>query len=185
VEIAARIGEVTSGEISGERLVPALEALLRDDPFNPHLELRLGVALADRDDCNRADSHLRTAIRSGLPSADPFISLAFCYRRRGSHEAARRALMDADRVEPGNPVVAANLGLIAFDAGQMEEAIARLETAVTRDPDLHEARFVLARAYARLGRQAEAHRHALTLLSRLPASAPQRAEVERLVAALK
>ena len=185
VEIAARMAEVTSGEIAGERLVPALEALLRDDPGNPHAELRLGVALADRDDCSRAEPHLRAAIRSGLPSADPFISLAYCHRRRGASEAARRALFDAERVEPGNPVVAANLGLIAFDSGQMGEAIARLEFAVTREPDLHEARFVLARAYARTGRRAEAQQHAATLLSRLPSSAPQRSEVERLVAALR
>jgi choline-sulfatase len=184
-EIAARLAEITSGEIAGERLVPALEALLRDDPGNPHAELRLGVALVDRGECGRADKHLRAAIQSGVPSADPFISLGFCHRQRGETAAATRALEEADRIEPGNPVVAANLGLFAFDAGRMRDAVTRLEAAVTRDPDLHEARFFLARAYARLGEREAAHRHAVTLLSRLPAAAPQRPEVERLVAALR
>jgi choline-sulfatase len=183
--IAARLAEVTSGEVSKERLVPVLEALLRDDPGNPHAELRLGVALTDRGDCEAADGHLRAAIRSGLPTADPFISLAFCHRQRGATDAASRALVEADRLEPGNPVVAANLGLMAFDAGRMDEAIARLGAAVERDPDLHEARFFLARAYARSGQRAAAQEQAAALLARLPASAPQRPEVERLVAALK
>jgi cytochrome c-type biogenesis protein CcmH/NrfG len=47
------------------------------------------------------------------------------------------------------------------------------------------ARFFLARAYARSGNREAAHAHAVALLSRLPASAPQRAEVERLEAALR
>ena len=79
----------------------------------------------------------------------------------------------------------ANLGLIAFDAGRMSEAIARLDAALTRDPDLHQARFFLARAYARSGQREAAQAQAVTLLARLPPGAPQRAEVERLVAALR
>lgn len=183
--IAARLAEVTSGEVAPDRLVSVLEALLRDDPGNPQATLRLGVALADRGACGEAERHLRAVIRSGLPGADPFISLAYCHRQRGAAAAAQRALEEADRIEPGNPVVAANLGLIAFDGGRMAEAIAHLDAAVTRDPDLHEARFFLARAYARSGQRAAAHEQAAALLARLPASAPQRPEVERLVAALK
>jgi cytochrome c-type biogenesis protein CcmH/NrfG len=66
----------------------------------------------------------------------------------------------------------------------MRDAIARFETALASDPDLHMARFFLARAYARAGNRDAAREQAVTLLSRLPAAAPQRAEVERLVAAL-
>jgi arylsulfatase A-like enzyme/Flp pilus assembly protein TadD len=184
-DIAARLAEVTSGEVEPSRLVPVLETLLIDDPGNPQAELRLGVALADRGECDRAERHLQAAIRLGLPSADPLVSLAYCHRQRGATQAAVRALQEADRVEPGNPVVTANLGLIAFDAGDMREAITRLESAVGRDPDLHQARFVLARAYARSGQRQAAQEQAAELLARLTPSAPQRAEVERLLAALK
>jgi len=183
-EMAARIAEVTSGELSPDRLVPALDALVADDPQNGYLRLRLGAALADRGDCDPAEKHLQAAIRAGVPTADPFLSLAYCYRQRGAAAAAERALQSADRAEPGNPVVSANLGLIAFDAGRMRDAIPRFETALASDPDLHMARFFLARAYARAGNRGAAHEQAVTLLSRLPAAAPQRAEVERLVATL-
>ena len=143
------------------------------------------MALADRGECDAAERHLRSSIQSGVPSADPFLSLAYCYKQRGAAAAAERALTSADRAEPGNPVVAANLGLVAFDAGRMKDAIAHLDRAVTRDPDLHMARFFLARAYARTGNREAAHEQAVALLSRLPASAPQRAEVERLEAAVR
>lgn len=185
IALASRLAEVTSGEVPAGQLVATLETLLRDDPSNPYVELRLGATLADRGDCDAAERHLRASIRSGVPTADPFLSLAYCYKQRGAAAAAGRALASADRAEPGNPVVAANLGLIAFDAGRMTEAIAQLDRAVTRDPDLHMARFFLARAYARSGNRQAAHEQAVALLSRLPANAPQRAEVERLEAALR
>jgi arylsulfatase A-like enzyme/Tfp pilus assembly protein PilF len=182
--IASRIAGITAGEVPPDQLVPALEQLLRDDPGNPFAQLRLGAALADRGACEPAERHLRAAIRAGTPTADPFLSLAYCYRQRGATADAERALESAERAEPGSPVVAANRGLIAFDAGRLHDAIELLDAAVTREPDLHMARFFLARAYARTGQRAPAHAQAVTLLSRLPASAPQRAEVERLVAAL-
>jgi cytochrome c-type biogenesis protein CcmH/NrfG len=53
------------------------------------------------------------------------------------------------------------------------------------DPDFHEARFNLIRAYARAGDRQTAAAQARVLLKRLPPAAPQRAEVERLLAALE
>ena len=55
----------------------------------------------------------------------------------------------------------------------------------TLDPDLHQARFALALALARTDRRAEASQTAQELLRRLPADAPQRAEVQRLINALR
>ena len=71
------------------------------------------------------------------------------------------------------------------DAGNPSGGIPHLERALTLDPDLHQARFSLAIAYARAGRREEAAREAATLLKRMPPDAPQRPEVERLLAAVK
>ena len=60
-----------------------------------------------------------------------------------------------------------------------------LQRALTLDPDLHQARFSLALAYARAGRRAEAAREAEELLRRLPPAAPQRDEVQRLLNAVR
>jgi cytochrome c-type biogenesis protein CcmH/NrfG len=67
----------------------------------------------------------------------------------------------------------------------VREAIPALETALAADPDLHEARFVLARALARDGQIDAARTQARTLLARLPPGAPQRPEVQRLVDTLR
>jgi protein O-GlcNAc transferase len=77
--------------------------------------------------------------------------------------------------------VAANLGVVLSDGGDPARAIPHLQRALTLDPDFHEARFNLALAFARAQRMIESAAEARELLRRLPADAPQRPEVERLL----
>jgi arylsulfatase A-like enzyme/cytochrome c-type biogenesis protein CcmH/NrfG len=185
VELAARIGQVTSGELHGPALRAALERIVRDDPKNGQMRMRLAFTLQESGNCAAAVPHFEAAIAAAVPSADPHLGLAECLAATGRGEAARRALIAADRIEPGNPIVSANLGLMALDAGRVPEAIDRLKTALARVPDLHEARFALVRAYARDGNRDAAASEAEELLKRMPADAPQRAEVERLLAVVR
>jgi cytochrome c-type biogenesis protein CcmH/NrfG len=185
VELAARIGQVTSGELHGPALRAALERIVRDDPKNGQMRMRLAFTLQESGNCAAAVPHFEAAIAAAVPSADPHLGLAECLAATGRGDAARRALIAADRIEPGNPIVSANLGLMALDAGRVPEAIDRLKAALARVPDLHEARFALVRAYARDGNRDAAVREAEELLKRMPADAPQRAEVERLLALIR
>jgi cytochrome c-type biogenesis protein CcmH/NrfG len=123
----------------------------------------------------------RSAIAAKLPSADAHLGLAGCQAARRDFAGAAATLRDAERVERGNPIVLANLGLVLSDGGKPAEAIDPLQRALTTDPDLHHARFGLAIAFARLGRRADAARMAEELLRRLPPNAPQRPEVQRLL----
>ena len=149
------------------------------------MQMRLGFVRLEAGECAGATRHFKAAIAARVPSADPHLGLAECLSAEGRTDAAARALAAADRLEPGNPVVLANLGMLALDGGRDAEAIARLRAALASDPDLHQARFALARAYGRTGNRDEAAREARTLLERLPAQAPQRAEVERLLRAVQ
>jgi choline-sulfatase len=185
VELAARIGQVTSGELHGPALRAALEQIVRDDPKNGQMRMRFAFVLQESGACAAAIPHFEAAIAAAVPSADPHLGLAECLAATGRADGARRALIAADRIEPGNPVVSANLGLMALESGDATEAIDRLKTALTRAPDLHQVRFALARAYARSGDRAAATREAQELLTRLPPDAPQRAEVQRLLTALQ
>jgi arylsulfatase A-like enzyme/cytochrome c-type biogenesis protein CcmH/NrfG len=185
IELAARIGQVTSGELHGPALRAALERIVRDDPKNGQMRMRLAFVLQESGACAAAVPHFEAAIAAAVPSADPHLGLAECLAATGRADTARRALVAADRIEPGNPIVAANLGMMALEAGQLPEAIARLKSALTRAPDLHQARFALARAYGRAGQRADAAREAQELLTRLPSDAPQRAEVQRLLTAVQ
>ena len=183
--IAARLSEVISGELQGQALEAALRRILEDDPKNPQANLRLGYVLIDSSRCAEAIPFLKAAIAAHVPTADAHLGLAGC------QAAARRpgdvyvTLLDAERVEPDNPVVFANMGIVLSDMSRYTDSITAFRRALTLDPDFHEARFNLARAYARAGQRADAAREAQDLLTRLPVSAPQRAEVQRLLDAVR
>jgi arylsulfatase A-like enzyme/Flp pilus assembly protein TadD len=184
-EMAARIAQVTSGELSGPALLAALEGLVRDDPRNGQAQLRLGYARLQAGNCAGAEPAFHAAAAAGLPGADVQLGLATCLGQRGDLAGAERALTEARRIEPDNPAVIANLGLLQASKGDFAAAIRSLSTALAADPAMDEARFNLAVVYAKAGRRAEAAAAARDLLTRLPASAPQRSEVERLLRAVK
>jgi Flp pilus assembly protein TadD len=184
-ELAARMAQVVTGEIEGAALRAALEAIVAEDPRNGQAQMRLGYALVESGDLRKAETHFRAALGASMPTADVHLGLAMCFASTGRPAEAIRALMEARRIEPGNPVVEANLGALALDGGDMTKAVEFLGAALQIDPDLHQARFNLARALARQGRRGEALKEAETLLQRLPAVAPQRAEVQRLIDALR
>ncbi|HEV8346506.1 MAG TPA: sulfatase-like hydrolase/transferase [Vicinamibacterales bacterium] len=184
-EVAARIAQVTSGELSGDALQSALEDILRVDPSNSQAHMRLGYARLAKNDCARAEQEFTWAIDGGLPAADAHLGLATCLGRRNDLAGAARVLAEARRREPSNPIVIANIGILQATRGDNAAAIRSLQEALAADPNLHEARFNLALAYARLGRRADAIAAAEELLRRLPADAPQRGEVQRLLRSLQ
>jgi len=184
-EIAARFAQVTSGELQGAPLEHALREILRTDPGNPQVNLRLGYVLLNASRCAEAVPHFTAAIAGHLPSADAHLGRAACELAAKHAAAAERTLTEAQTVEPDNPVVSANLGLVLSDRGRPAAGIPHLQRALSLDPGLHQARFGLAIAYASTGRRADAAREAQELLRRLPPDAPQRPEVERLLATVR
>jgi len=184
-DVAAALAQVIAGELSGEALERALEAIVRADPGNGQARVRLGYVKLAKNDCPAAERQFSYAIDGGLPGVDAYLGLATCLGRRNDLAAAARALQSAKEREPDNPVVTANLGILQANRGDLAGAIQSLTAALARDPDLHEARFNLALAFAKSGRRPEAAAAARELLRRLPAAAPQRPEVERLLRAVQ
>jgi cytochrome c-type biogenesis protein CcmH/NrfG len=182
---AAKIAQVIAGELSGEALVSALETIVRADPGNAQAHLRLGYARLQQNDCARAEPEFARAIAGGLPSADAHLGLATCYGRRNDLAGAERALAEARRREPDNPVILANTGILQASRGQYAAAIESLQSALAKDPGLDQARFTLAVTYAKAGRRPDAAAAARDLLARLPADSPNRAEIERLLRAVQ
>ena len=179
------MAQVTSGELTGPRLLSALEDIVTIDRSNGQAHLRLGYALIEAGDCARAEKEFAAAIDTGLPGTDAQLGLATCLGRRNDVAGAERVLREARRREPDNPVIAANLGLVFASRNDWPAAIRELSDALAKDPALLEARFNLALVYAKAGRRADAAAAARDLLTRLPANAPQRSEVERLLKAVQ
>ena len=157
-ELAARMAQVAAGELEGEALRATLETIVSEDPRNGQARMRLGYSLLERGDLRAAETHFRAALAASMPTADVHLGLALCFASTGRASEAAAALMEARRLEPGNPVVEANLGALALDAGDVTKAAEYLGEALRIDPDLHQARFNLARALARQGRRADALR---------------------------
>ena len=183
--LASRLALVASGELQGPALEETLRRILKEDPANPQGNVRLGFVLLNSNRCGEAATRFRSAIAAHLPSADAHLGLAACERALRKFDAAAATLRDAERVEPDNPIVVANLGLVLSDGGRPADAIGPLQRALTLDPDLHQARFALALAFARAGRRGDALEAAQELLRRLPPNALQRPEVQRLIGRLK
>ena len=179
-ELAAQIAQVTSGELEGPPLQQALEQILAKDPANPQAHVRLGYVLIDAGQCPAAERHFKQAIAGHLPGADGYLGLAACQSMSRRFDAAAATLQQAEAVEPENPVVVANRGVVLSDGGRPLESIPLFRRALTLDPDFNEARFNLALAHLRASQKPDAAREADELLRRLPADAPQRREVERL-----
>jgi choline-sulfatase len=183
--IAAGLSEVISGELQGKALETALRRILADDPKNPQTNLRLGFVLLESNRCADATPFLKAAIAAKMPTADAHLGLGMCQVAARRPAEAYVTLLDAERVEPDNPVVFANTGIVLADMGRHADAITAFQRALTLDPDFHEARFNLARVLARAGQRQDAAREARELLTRLPANAPQRLEVQRLLEAVR
>ena len=154
--MAARIAQVTSGELHGAALERLLREILTEEPGNPLANLRLGYVLADSGRCADAMARFRKAIDARYPSPDAHLGLAGCQASGRDLKAAAATLRLANVVEPDNPVVLANLGLVLSQAGQPSEAIDPLQKALAAAPELHQARFGLAIAFAEAGRRVEA-----------------------------
>jgi tetratricopeptide (TPR) repeat protein len=183
--LAASIALMLSGDLRGASLERAVRAVLAEDPNNPQANLRLGYVHLQASRCAEAEPLFARAIAGGIAGADAHLGLATCQGRRGATAAALGSLEQARDREPQNPVVIANIGIALAALNEHARAIAALQEALAIDPDLHEARFNLALAYARTGDRTGASREARTLLDRLPPDAPQRREVERLARALQ
>ena len=184
-DVAARIAQVTSGELTGDALETTLLAIIKEDPRNPQAHLRLGYVMADSNRCKQAEPHFRAAIEANVPTADAHLGLAGCYAAARAFDKAETVLRDAAVREPDNPVVIANQAVVLSESGQAAKSVPLFQRALTLDPDFHEARFNLAIALAKANRRSEAAAEAQELLKRLPANAPQRAEVQRLLEAVK
>ena len=89
-DLARRLAQVTSGELTGEALKQALGQILKEDPRNPQAHVRLGYVLLEARQCPAAEAHFKAAIAGQLPGADALLGLASCQAAARQFAAAER-----------------------------------------------------------------------------------------------
>ena len=183
-ELAARIAQVTSGELSGAALLSALEGIVRDDPAQrPGAPAsRLRAAAGRRLRARRAG--VSAAAIGGLPSADVHLGLATCLGRRndlaGAERALERGAPDSSRTTRS---VAANLGILRPRKATRRRHPVADRGARRRSGPSRGAIQPGAGLRARPAGAPRRPRRRATCWRGLPPNAPQRPEVERLLAA--
>jgi predicted Zn-dependent protease len=97
------------------------------------------------------------------------LQIAFELLRRGEPTAARPIAEEAVRLDADSALGRLALGQAQLEMGNNAEAIAELERAVDLAPESPQTHFILARAYARVGRDVDAarEREVFTRLDRI------------------
>lgn len=125
---------------------PLLEKLFARDPHMPGVAESLAQLSLGENDSQSALPYLIAATEASPTNARLFAVLAATYNNLGRREASLGTYQRARSIDATDPLIANNLGLLLFQAGRIDEAIAVLEQAVAQKPDFVEAMNNLANA---------------------------------------
>ncbi len=161
-----------------ERRLEVADMLTRLARVEPDAEQKTGILLELADvrlrlgDSKAAERALVEAVATSPSNARAFARLGGLYRRPKGRDDAGHARALAAVIALGKELRTvdarwfAALGQLEIDAlSRPRDGIAHLQRAVTLDPTLHETRFELASAFARIGAHDEAARGLLGMLS--------------------
>lgn len=154
------------------KLVERLADIERDPEAKTDLLVELAALRTQLGQAREAERALVDAVAWSPKNAKVFARLATLFRtKNGRDEAAyARALGDViargQRIGTASASWFATLGQIEVEVlGQLRDGIAHLRQAIELDPDLCEARFELASAYARADAHEEAIRVLMTMIA--------------------
>jgi tetratricopeptide (TPR) repeat protein len=136
---------------------PAFELLVQRYPDTPNVHYAYGVYLLDEEPDRGIEEFKQELKISGdhLPS---ILQIAFEYLRRSDWESAKGWAQRAVDLAPRDFTARRAIGQVLLETGNIPESIAQLEAGVRLAPDSPSMRFMLARAYQKAGRQADAER---------------------------
>lgn len=105
----------------------------------------------------KAISNYEKAAKLNPENLDVKSDLGICYAQEGSNPMKGIMLLrEVVAKNPDHEMAQYNLGILSVQSGQLEKAVERFEKVVQLNPKRAEARFLLARTYADLGRKEEA-----------------------------
>jgi tetratricopeptide (TPR) repeat protein len=135
----------------------AFQELVTRYPEAPNVHYAYGVFLLPEQP-DKAIEQLTRELKLSPNHVYAMLHLAFEYIKRGDYEAAKTHADRAVELAPLFFVAHKALGQIQLELGDVDGAIASLETSRRLAADSPSVRFSLARAYQRAGRAADAER---------------------------
>jgi tetratricopeptide (TPR) repeat protein len=136
---------------------PAFELLVERYPDTPNVHYAYGVYLLD-ESSDRALQEFQQELKLSPDHIPSMLQIAFEYLRRSEWEAAKPWAERIIELDSNDFAARRALGQVLLETGDTPGAIQQFETGVRLAPDSPSMRFMLARAYQKAGRQADAQR---------------------------
>lgn len=156
VQLAGRAGFA----MGGRRLADAgrlLDELVATYPKAPNVHYARGV-LRTTEAPERAVEDFLAELAVSPDHIPARLQLVFEFVKRGEADKARPYAEDAMRLAPTHFAVHLAMGQVWFETGDLARATAAFERGAKLAPGSPQAHFLLARAYGRAGRTADAQR---------------------------
>ncbi len=156
VLLAGRVGyAMAARHVDAARA--ALDELVARHPKTPHVHYVRGVFFLTEDSARALEEFQRELEIS--PSHVPArLQIAFEYLKRSEAARALPVAVEAARLAPDHFAACLALGQVRLEMQDIPGAISELEKAATLAPGSPQVHFMLARAYTRAGREADAER---------------------------
>jgi tetratricopeptide (TPR) repeat protein len=135
----------------------ALDELVTRYPKIPNVHYTRGVFLLTEDPV-RALEDFRRELEISPSHVPARLQIAFEYLKRGEPEKGRKPAEEAAQLAPEHFATRLAVGQVLLDLNDVNGALPELEKAVALAPRSPQTHFLLARAYARAGRAADAER---------------------------
>ena len=135
----------------------ALDELVSRYPTTPHVHYARGVFRLTEDP-DRALDDFRRELEISPSHVPARLQITFELLKRGDAAAARRIAEEAATLAPEYFAARLAFGQTLLETDDVDRAIAELERAATLEPSSPQTHFMLARAYTRAGRTADAER---------------------------
>jgi tetratricopeptide (TPR) repeat protein len=141
----------------------AFEELIQKYPRESNVHYAYGVSLL-KDDPDRAIDQFKKELEASPGHVPSLLQIAFEYIKRSDWAAARPWATNAVERAPDNFPARQALGQILLELNEVDAAIQQLQAGIAIAPDSPSAHFMLARAYQKAGRKADAERERLEFL---------------------
>jgi tetratricopeptide (TPR) repeat protein len=155
----SRVGDaiIAQFERRPEDAAHEFEAILAAYPKAPEIRYAYGSLLLNSDP-EKGLAILKAELELSPEHVPALAAVAYEYLKENDAEAALPFAAKAARLAPSDFAARTAHGRALLELGRLPEAIQELETAVKLAPDSPHARFSLATAYARAGRNEDADR---------------------------
>lgn len=189
--LKAKFAEATTAAQNGRHddAIAAYKEMIATVPACYECWLNLGIEYAATKRYEDGERAYRKALEIKPDSADAYRGLADIYNSQRRYGEASTAMDEAARLSAatGAPVAwetVFNRGIIAWNAGKIDEALAHFQETVRVNPSYADAHYFLAMAWLNQGQLAKAVASAEEYLKRAPAGTHAK-EAAQIVAAVK